>query len=88
LVNYLALKVIKERTDMKLNKIKMTIKKTEFITVEVSEGRGYEMPTGLSETFNFIEGVKADFIEQIEDVDLAEAGVEYELTSFEIEEEK
>ena len=34
---------------MKLSKIKMTIKKTEYITVEISEERGYDMPEGLSE---------------------------------------
>ena len=73
---------------MKLSKIKMTIKKTEYITVEISEERGYDMPEGLSDTFEFIEDMKADYIEQIQDVDLAEATTDYELEVFTLEEEK
>ncbi|CAH9014694.1 conserved hypothetical protein [Vibrio phage 496E54-1] len=72
---------------MKLGKIKMTIKKTEYITVEVSEERGYGMPEGLADTFKFIESVKDDYRE----IAVSDGSVEsedYELETFTLEEEK
>ncbi|CAH9014622.1 hypothetical protein VPH5P1C_0231 [Vibrio phage 5P1c] len=71
----------------KLGKIKMTIKKTEYITVEVSEERGYDMPEGPEETFKFIESVKDDYRE----LAMHDGSVEsedYELEAFTLEEEK
>ncbi len=71
---------------MKLDKVLMTIKKTQYLTVEVSEERGYSMPEGLERTFEFLEHIKHNYEDQIQGIDEAEAKIEFELEVFTVEE--
>lgn len=53
----------------KLNKVVMVVKKVEYITIEISEDNGYTLPNGddLGEVYNFLDDVKCNFEDYMDD---------------------
>lgn len=53
----------------KVNKVIIVAKKVEYISVEVSEENGYTLPDGsdMMDTFNFLDGVKSNFEDYLDD---------------------
>lgn len=67
-----------------LKKITMTIKRTQYIEVEVSAEEGFDMPKGLLETVEFIQEFK-EYPERYIDLrDKIAPEYEHELVSFEV----
>lgn len=53
----------------KLNKVIIVAKRVEYVTVEISEEKGYTLPDGsdMMQTFKFLDDVKCNYEDYLDD---------------------
>ena len=71
----------------KVDKIIITLRKVDYITVELSEENDYELPDSVLGFHELITHIKTDPEHYVDDVHLAEAQTEFIIDSLVVKEE-